>query len=355
VKLWGLRVLNAQGSGTTADVIRAVDWVIAKKNEIGGRWVINMSLGSNNASPAEQEAMSRAIAAGILPVAATGNDSTADAPQPVSFPAGYPGMFAIGATDEKNAIGSFSNQGPEVSVVAPGVDVLSTLPVGSGLLATAVAGSSAYVGAPLTGSKEGTVSGPFVFCNLGKVGEFPASVNGKIAVIQRGDIRFSEKTKNAKEAGATAVVIFNRDDSALSFTLINDDEPWGATYAWPVTIALSKADGEALVAKPNASITVKLEKDDYGRLSGTSMATPHASAVAALVWSAAPNATADMVKDAMIATAKDLGAVGRDNVFGAGLVDALNAAKKLAPSAFGNPSTPANGVPSGRRILIRGR
>jgi hypothetical protein len=47
--------------------------------------------------------------------------------------------------------------------------------------------------------------------------------------------------------------------------------------------------------------------------------------------------------------------VGRDNVFGAGLVDALNAAKKLAPSAFGNPSTPANGVPSGRRILIRGR
>jgi hypothetical protein len=60
------------------------------------------------------------------------------------------------------------------------------------------------------------------------------------------------------------------------------------------------------------------------------------------------------VKEAMMTTAKDLGAAGRDNAFGSGLVDALNAAKKLAPSAFGNPSTPV-GIPSGRRILIRGR
>ncbi len=356
VRLWGLRVLNAQGSGSTANVIRAMDWVIAKKNEIGGRWIINLSLGSSDSSVSEEEAVSRTVTAGIIAVAATGNASTDTVVAPVSFPAAYAGMFAVGATNDKNAIASFSNQGAEVAIVAPGVSVLSTLPVGSGLLAYASVGTTAYAGAPLTGSKVGVVSGSFVFCNLGKVGEFPPSVSGRIALIKRGDIRFSEKAKNAKEAGASAVIIFNRDDSPLSFTLINEDDPGSATYEWPVTIALSLADGEALVAQPNASVTVKLEKDDYGRLSGTSMATPHVAAVAALVWGAAPNATSDMVREAITTTAKDLGVTGRDTVYGAGLADALNAAKKLAPSAFGNPTTPTTpGVPSGRRILIRGR
>ncbi len=355
VRLWGVRVLNAKGSGSTADVIRGVDWVIAKKRELGGRWIINLSLGSADSSISEEEAMGRAVAAGIIAVAASGNSSTDTVPAPVSYPAAYPGMLAIGATDDKNAIGTFSNQGAEVAIVAPGVNVLSTLPVGSGLLAYATVGTTAYAGAPITGSKEGSVSGPFVFCNLGKLGEFPASVSGKIALIKRGDIRFSEKAKNAKEAGATGVIIFNRDDSALSFTLINEDEPGNATYAWPITIALSLQDGEALVAQPTASVSVKLEKDDYGRLSGTSMATPHAAGVTALVWGAAPNATAEMVRDAIVTTAKDLGATGRDNVFGSGLADALNAAKKLVPSAFGNPTTPVPFLPSGRRILIRGR
>ena len=355
VKLWGARVLDATGSGSTANVVRAVDWAIARKRELGGNWILNLSLGSSNASPTEREAFGRAVSEGIVVVAASGNESIEGVPAEVAYPAAYPGVISVGAVDESNKIAVFSNQGPSLSVVAPGVEVLSTLPIGKGTLAYVSAGATSFSGAPITGAKLGTVSGQFVYCGLGKAGEFPPGVSGKIAVIKRGDIRFSEKTKNAKEAGASAVVIFNRDDSALSFTLVNDDEPWGATYDWPVTVAISLEDGEALI-KQTGAISVAIKKDDYGRMSGTSMATPHVAGLTALVWGAAPTANAEAVKNAIIATAHDLGATGRDNVYGSGLVDALDAAKTLAPGAFSSPSTPApSAPPSGRRVLIRGR
>lgn len=55
---------------------------------------------------------------------------------------------------------------------------------------------------------------------------------------------------------------------------------------------------------------------------GTSMATPHVSAVAALVWSCNPSLTNQQVRDALNASAKDKGAAGRDTTFGFGIVQA---------------------------------
>jgi len=59
------------------------------------------------------------------------------------------------------------------------------------------------------------------------------------------------------------------------------------------------------------------------------------------------------VRQALETTAKDLGANGRDSVFGHGAVDVLAAAKELAPEKFGSPVTPVPQIPSGRRILHR--
>jgi subtilisin family serine protease len=78
------------------------------------------------------------------------------------------------------------------------------------------------------------------------------------------------------------------------------------------------------------------------------MATPHAAAVAALAWAAAPTASATAVTNAVINTAKDLGDPGVDTVYGHGLVNALDAAKQLNPGAFGSAGTPAPTVPGGR-------
>ncbi|MEA2488688.1 MAG: serine protease, partial [Acidobacteriota bacterium] len=350
VRLWALKVLDSSGSGTTENVIRSVDWVIAKKKEVGGNWVMNFSLGAKRGSLVESEAFARGVDAGIVIVAAAGNDSTETAAAPVNFPGAYLGVLTVGAVDSTSGLASFSCQGPEVDLTAPGVGVLSTVPIGTGELAF-VTGRQQYLGGALGGSPRGTTTGTFVSCGIGRKEDIPASVNGKIALIKRGDIRFSEKARNAKDAGAAAIVIYNNDDSAISWTLKPTDEPEFANYNYPLTVGISLEAGEALLADTQTtSLTVSSEADDYATYNGTSMATPHVTGAAALLWSLQPNFTASTIINTLTFTAKDLGATGADDKFGAGLVNVFDAAKLLSPSAFG--TTPP---PSGRRILKRGK
>jgi serine protease len=354
IRLWGLKVLDSSGTGSSENTIRAIDWVIAKKKELGGNWVVNLSLGSPDSSTAEREAFKRGITAGLLIVAASGNSSTADTVAPVSFPAAYDNVVAVGAIDDALQLASFSNQGPQLDFVGPGIDVLSTLPLGFGSRASVSASSALYGASALTGAKIGTVTAEYVNCGLGKPEEIPASVAGKIALIKRGELRFAEKTRNAMAAGAAAVVIFNNDSTSISgFTLINDDDPAAHTTNWPVAVALTKGDGEALVARGGGTITVSNISDDYGYYSGTSMASPHVAGAAALVWSTIPSASAADIKAALAATATDLGPAGFDNTYGSGLVNAYEAAKRLAPGAFPPVVTPTTPT-TGRRILKRG-
>lgn len=65
------------------------------------------------------------------------------------------------------------------------------------------------------------------------------------------------------------------------------------------------------------------------------MATPHVSGVASLVWGMKPDATAAQVREALEMTAEDLGAAGRDNEFGHGLVQAVKAADYLLSGGAG--------------------
>jgi subtilisin family serine protease len=67
----------------------------------------------------------------------------------------------------------------------------------------------------------------------------------------------------------------------------------------------------------------------YSYLDGTSMAAPHVAGVAALLWSAEPNATAKQIQDAIQKSAEDLGVKGKDPKYGHGLVAAADALKRL--------------------------
>jgi serine protease len=350
IRLWAVKVLNAQGSGTSDKLIASIDWVLNKKKEVGGNWILNYSLGASRGSAAEQAAFKKATDAGIIVVAASGNESTKDRPAAVIFPGAYPDVITVGAVDSASVLAEFSNQGPSMDLVAPGVSILSTVPLGTGELSY-VFGKNNHVGVALGGSKRGTFNAPYVFCGLGKKEEIPASVSGKIAVMQRGEIRFSEKARNAKDAGAVAVVIYNNEDSALNWTLRPTDEPQYADYDYPTTVGLTQAQGQALLAENAATLTVAQEPDDYAVFSGTSMATPHVTGAVALLWSLQPNFTNKVVTDAILGTARDLGTPGGDEVFGRGLLNVFDAAKMLAPSTFGAPAPP----PTGRRILKRGR
>ncbi|HWW61272.1 MAG TPA: S8 family serine peptidase [Thermoanaerobaculia bacterium] len=354
VRIWALKVLNASGSGSSDKAVAAIDWVLAKRKAIGGNWVCNLSLGSTQGTVAARTAFENAAADGLIIVAASGNESAVGAPAPVGYPAAYKGVIAVGAVDEANTIADFSNQGPELSFTAPGVEVLSTVKLGLGFLTQVKTPATTLNAVPIASAKVGTVTGEFVSCGVGAPGDFPASVAGRIAVIQRGaDITFADKAQRAKAAGAIGVAIYN-DNSGRPVTGWTFDLDGTSTFEWPVAVGLSELDGRAVLEQAGKTITISNIADDYATFSGTSMATPHVAGVAALVWSVAPTATAAQVKAALEATAHDLGASGRDVLFGFGLVDAFGAAKQLNPAAFGSPATPASKVTTGRRILRRG-
>ena len=185
-----VKVFNNSGSWAYgSDMVAAVDQCVA-----GGAKVISMSLGGSASSTSEENAFNDAYDAGVLLIAASGNDGSASGNDAYSYPASYDSVMSVAAIDSSKSVASWSQKNSQVEIAAPGVDVLSTLPN-------------------------------------------------------------------------------------------NSYEAW----------------------------------------SGTSMATPHVSAVASLVWSHFPSCTNVQIRAALNATAEDLGASGTDESYGHGLVLAKDA------------------------------
>jgi serine protease len=111
--LMPIKVLSKQGYGTVADVAEGIRF--AADN---GAQVINMSLGGPIKSKILEDAVAHANGKGVLIVAAAGNSGRS-----VGYPAAYPGVFAVSATDSNDKIAWFSSRGPEVGIGAPGVAV----------------------------------------------------------------------------------------------------------------------------------------------------------------------------------------------------------------------------------------
>jgi subtilisin family serine protease len=89
------------------------------------------------------------------------------------------------------------------------------------------------------------------------------------------------------------------------------------------------------VCAPGVSVRSTYANGSYGSLSGTSMAAPHVSGAVALLRQVNPNADADQIKLALLATARDLGIPGEDNSYGMGLIDVFAAAEVLSPYRIG--------------------
>lgn len=345
VRLWAVKAFDKAGNGSMEDLIEGLDWVVAKKKAEGGRWIVNISAGGPNTSSAEAEAVARTIAEGVVIVSSSGNDSTAGAPAAVNYPGAHPNVITVGAVDEAGAYATFSNQGPELEFVGPGVRVVSLGLHGTVYVSYIRTNDNKIIDViPLQGSKKEAVTGQYVNCGLGTPADFGPHVAGKIALIQRGGDTFADKVKRAKEAGAAAVVIYNNTDGQYFFTLYPAEDPDAKNYPWPIAVGMSKADGEALAAKGTGTIKIGLDPDDYAIRSGTSMSTPHVTGAIAQLWGLAPNATPQQIVNALISTAKDIGVAGKDVQTGYGLIDVNAAAHVLAPSAFGR---------TGRRFLKR--
>ncbi|RYE86461.1 MAG: peptidase S8, partial [Myxococcales bacterium] len=113
-QLMPVKVLAANGSGTTAAVADGIRWAADH-----GAQVINLSLGGSRPAQVLQKAVEHALSKGAVVIAAAGNSGGS-----VGYPAAHDGVIAVSASDRNDKLASFSSRGAEVDIAAPGVDVV---------------------------------------------------------------------------------------------------------------------------------------------------------------------------------------------------------------------------------------
>lgn len=132
VKLMALKFLSASGSGSDADAVKAINYAVAMRNRYGNLKVLSNSWGGGGYNPGLQSAIQAANDAGIIFIAAAGNNTSDNDASP-QYPANYevPNVISVAAIDQNGALASFSNWGrTTVDLAAPGVGIYSTVPGG---------------------------------------------------------------------------------------------------------------------------------------------------------------------------------------------------------------------------------
>jgi serine protease len=319
-RLHHARVLGPDG-GTTADIMEGVRWLVETEKVR----VVNLSLGGRFSSRTEENFYKEMNRKGVLVVAATGNDGSSR----LSYPAGYTVNIAVGAVDRNNARASFSNTGQNIDVVGPGVAVLSSVPANQGSEAS-VSTISTYTafGLEYAGrTNSNGVSAALVNCGLAKTtNDCTASVFGKVALIQRGDISFADKVTNVMTAGAIAAIIYNNAAGDFQGTLGGETNANG--QPWIPAVAVSDATGAILHGQLGSSAKVENAPTSWDTYDGTSMATPHVTGVIALMWGANPALTNSTIQSYLFSSCTDLGVAGYDKSYGYGIINALKAIQK---------------------------
>ncbi|WP_314244496.1 type VII secretion-associated serine protease mycosin [Streptomyces sp. DSM 40907] len=120
-----IRQNDGQGKGNAANLSQAIDHAVSK-----GAQVINISQDTDAQLSADSDlgkSVQKAIAANVVVVASAGNDGMSGQKRK-TYPAAFPGVLAVGASDRNNERAGFSQPGDFIGVAAPGVDMVSTVP-----------------------------------------------------------------------------------------------------------------------------------------------------------------------------------------------------------------------------------
>jgi len=164
-------------------------------------------------------------------------------------------------------------------------------------------------------------------CGLGYPQDFPPGASGYIALIERGEIYFSEKTINAQNAGAIAAIIYNNEPGNFEGTL-------GSPGDWIPVVSVSKADGEDLKAMEAPLVTLVnkpvVDSSSFGTRSGTSMAAPHVAGIAGLILSKYPGLNYLEVKSAILGAVDKIPSM-EGKILSGGRVNALCALCSIDP------------------------
>jgi serine protease len=303
-----------------------------------GANVVNMSLGGGKPiGPWEENAFNSAYAAGVLSVASAGNAGNTQK----SYPASHDSVISVAAIDENKVVADFSQKNDQVELSAPGVAVLSTVPWQDNN--TLTVDGVTYQGNWIQNAKrsEGVTA---QLANGGLCGS-TGPWNNRVVLCERGTHSFYDKVRNVQNSGGVAAVIYNNEPGNFFGTLGD-----GNSSTIPA-ISLSQEDGKYLVQNKLASNGTVVSQSTanasgYEAWNGTSMAAPHVSGVAALVWSHNPGWTNAEIRQALRATAEDLGPAGRDNAYGYGLVQGAAALAYLQGEDPAPPGDPPDDPPA---------
>ncbi|UYL09914.1 S8 family serine peptidase [Bdellovibrio sp. SKB1291214] len=301
--------------GCTNDAVpKALGWAYREKVD-----VVNMSLGGGGSVP-ERFMINQLDGIQVPVVAAMGNNGMEATP----LPAGYPSVEAVGAVDFDGKRAAFSNWSAALDVMAPGVSIRSSVPMGMGRMSVASFQTEAGTFQSLpsvtfTGVPTASLNQSAVYAEFGTVDDLSkVAVAGKILVVKRGNLPLLDKIKNAATAGAAAIIIANNDSALVSGSLT--DEP----IKIPV-IMVETAAGENLILNlmksPGMNVRLEVQASDYAEFSGTSMASPYVAGVTALMRATVPGLTAWKLRQIMEGTATPI-KTDIPNQTGKGLVNA---------------------------------
>ncbi len=333
VDLYSIKVLNNSGNGSISTILAGVQWAVDH-----GVDIISMSLGTTQYSQAFKDICDAAYASGHLLVAAAGNSGNPSGTgSNMEYPAKFESVIAVGATDSGDRRATFSSTGAWLEVMAPGVDIYSTS-IDTTLNAQVNVNEKDYYSKILAGSGIGDVSAVVVPCGealdtlvvegiLADRGIVPGS--DWIALIDRGTSTFSEKVSLIMGLGARGAIIADNNvsnpaipgDFTLYATPEDESRDWIPTTVVSYDAGLSiKSDltaGESGEAEGTGVIGhVRVGYNPYKSLSGTSMATPHVAAAAAVLWSVEPTLTNEEIRQVLRDTALDLGLPAEQQGYG---------------------------------------
>lgn len=260
--------------------IAAAEYILEMKTRGVNIVAANASYGGSGFNALEKLSIEQLRDAGIIFCAAAGNETTDNDSTP-SYPANYAvdNIISIAATDSSDNLASYSNYGQtSVDVAAPGSLILSSFPPHIGSAASAKQGAQTFSAAGMTfaGMTDSNgISGVLYDCGLGYPSDFPSGVAGNVALIERGELYFTQKIANAMDAGAAAAMTYNRlgETDEVQGTLMRPN-------GWIPSVGITRTDGLTLLSATGQSVTVINRQDEstsYEYLNGTSMATPVAT------------------------------------------------------------------------------